>query len=108
MLLQVGSFAKALFLKERYPQLLEEKRIEAQENDPPVEVLENISRIATPDESEIAASLDKYFIDETIDSISENTDLNSSLRIFRYRDKRIGADKGCLVLEKDGSCLLRR
>ena len=102
-----GAFAKALFLKERYPQLLEEKRIEAQENDPPVEVLENISRIATPDESEIAASLDKYFIDETIDSISENTDLNKLFENFLdIATKRIGADKGCLVLEKDGELFI--
>ena len=86
---------KLYFLKNDIHSFWKKKGSKHKKNDPPVEVLENISRIATPDESEIAASLDKYFIDETIDSISENTDLNKLFENFLdIATKRIGADKG--------------
>lgn len=101
-----GAFAKAKDLKARYPKLLRGMDAKKSKNTA-AEVLRNISKISVPKESEVAVSLDRYFIDRAIESISNETDIDKLFRSFLdIAAQSIGADKGCLVLEKGGELFI--
>jgi DNA-binding CsgD family transcriptional regulator len=66
-------------------------------------MLEKLRTIYTPVESDAAARLDRYFIDKAVDNISQETDIDRLLEKFLdIAVKSTGADKGCLVFERDG------
>jgi len=107
---QWGASAKAQDLKQQYPQLLKGIDTARCERDI-VKILEKISKIAAPGKSVIAGSLDKYFIDSFIDklitNIEQGTDINKLFASFlEIAAQSVGADKGCLVLEKNGELFI--
>ncbi|NSW90688.1 MAG: AAA family ATPase [Firmicutes bacterium] len=101
-----GAFAKVKELQNRYPELLDGIDFEKQKNDT-AQVFENILSISTTSDSETAGSLDMYFIDKAVENISKETDINKLLESFLdIAVQSIGADRGYLILEKNGELFI--
>jgi len=63
----------------------------------------NILNITSPFTQENSGSLDLYFINSAIENISNETDIKWLLEGFLdIVAQSIGADRGCLIFEKDG------
>ncbi|KPU43704.1 serine/threonine-protein kinase PknB [Oxobacter pfennigii] len=101
-----GASAKAKELKSRYYELLGGTDSKNQNNDAK-EGPENTSIIPTPSYMQTPGNMDMYFIDKAIESISMETDINKLLESFlSLAAQSIGADRGYLILEKNGELFI--
>lgn len=95
------AFAKAKDLLNRYGEFLE--GIDAEEASGVAERTYENLLTATRTEAEAAVSTDTYFLEEAIERITTETDIDKLFNGFLdIAVKGIGADKGCLILEKSG------
>lgn len=102
-----GAYAKVKEMRERYPEFLEEMAFEKQNRISVNEVFENTSNMSSQGDSETRDSLDTYFTDKIIENISRETDINKLLKNFLdIAAQSIGADRGCLIFEKDGDLFI--
>ena len=101
-----GALEKVRALQKLYPQLLEE-RIEKELKPNSVDLLKNVLYISDFSSSEPTSSSDTDILQKAIQFITEETDPDQLLSGFLDLAVRIaGADRGYLILEKDGQLLI--
>lgn len=101
-----GAMAKARALQEQFPRLLAGIVPEHEKYDP-AKVLKSAFQISTESDSDPAGDLDLCAIRKTVQNLSEATDPGTLLK--RFLDIAIenaGADKGYVLLEKDGELFI--
>jgi len=100
-----GADSKVKELQNRYPELLGGVEFGAERND--TESFENIGRVTASNLDEIAYTTDTYYINRALENVGKATDISSLLKGFLDAAVPIiGADRGCLILEKGGELFI--
>jgi DNA-binding CsgD family transcriptional regulator/GAF domain-containing protein len=101
-----GAAEKVRALQKLYPDLLDE-RFEKEIKPNPVDILKNVLHISGFSSSEPTSPSDTDILQQAIRHISEETDPDQLLNGFLDLAVRIaGADRGYLILEKDGKLFI--
>lgn len=101
-----GASAKAAAMRKEYPALLTGTAVE-EEMANPAAMLDNIVRFSSSEDSDHQGGLEIHAIRQALRNMSDETDPGQLLASFlAVAVESAGADKGCLILEKNGELFI--
>lgn len=101
-----GAYSKVRALIEQYCELLDGIEFERQ-MDETVAATESMLKISTISDNETANALDMFLVDRAVESVSKEKDIHKLLESFlEIAIQSIGADRGFLILEKNGELFI--